>query len=434
MLIDEAGGFDSDGNMKGAQEETKIESYMLGAAKNGKAYELKQKLDQHIAWMNKQNLLQFKPIALSGAEHPVYKTKDEQNKKDFAELNFAQSPLVASLATLSELESNVINIERLSLDHIATKINLEDYKVKGLVPMVRTGSNYVIAGKKYEADLFLTADLATEKPTMFLGNQEIQVNEQGMGKIRFSTGAESFGADGTAKKKWTARIKIKKPNGQDTTYTVTQDYIVARPTLNFQSAELPALYMNCGNRIVVSVPELGAEFNPDFNVSGGTLIRAANRGEIMVIPNASRVKINVKSSGIAIGDKDFVAKKVPLPSIQLKNGNATISVQAGITKNDLGKLMIILDANEEFKQVAPKDARYKIKKWNTMLVRWTKVKATKPSAGLVLNLTQNPDFLQALPGDRIVLEIQELVRINFRNEEEVIPLPNSIKYLTVAIN
>lgn len=169
-LIEKTGGFDSDGNMVGAKEETKVETYMLGASKNGKAYELKQKLDKHIEWMNQFNMIQFKSIALSGKEHPVYKNKEEQQHKDFAELNFAQSPLVASLATLSELESNIINIERLSLDQIANKINLEDYKVKDLVPMVRTGSNYVIAGKKYEADLFLTAQLATEKPTMYLGS------------------------------------------------------------------------------------------------------------------------------------------------------------------------------------------------------------------------------------------------------------------------
>lgn len=432
QLITETGGFDKDGNMIGATEETKVEGFMIGINKKGKAYILKDKLDKHIAWINSLNIIQFKPIALGGNEHPVYKNKEEQKHKDFAELNFAQSPLVASLATLSELESNIINIERLSLDQIANKINLEDYKVKDLVPMVRTGSNYVIAGKKYEADLFLTAQLATEKPSMFLGNQEIDVNEQGMGKIKFSTGAESFDVNGLARKKWTARIKIKKPNGKDTIYQITQEYIVAKPTLNFQSAELPALYMNCGNKVKVNVPELGAEFIPDFGITGGSIEKSGAKGEITVIPNSNKVKINVKSDGIPIGDKDFAVRKIPLPTVQIKNGTAAINVLNGINKNDINKLVISVEANPDFKTFLPQDARYKIKKWNVILARRSSAKGKDAGSGTRLNLGNK--FEMAQPGDRIVVEIEEMVRINFRNEEEEVKLTPEMKVLAVSIN
>lgn len=432
-LIEETGGFDSDGNMVGAKEETKVETYMLGASKNGKAYELKQKLDKHIEWMNQFNMIQFKSIALSGKEHPVYKNKEEQQHKDFAELNFAQSPLVASLATLSELESNIINIERLSLDQIANKINLEDYKVKDLVPMVRTGSNYVIAGKKYEADLFLTAQLATEKPTMYLGSQSLVVNEQGMGKIKFATGSENFSSDGTAKKKWSATIKIKKPNGKDTSYQITQEYIVARPTLNFQSAEPPALYLNCGNKLNVSVPELGAEFIPAYTITGGTLQKLGGKGEIMIIPKSTKVKINVKSDGIAIGDKDFSVQKIPLPTITIKKGSSVINVLNGITKNDIPQLIISVEANPDFKKFLPQDARYKITKWNVICARRSK-SLIPPKAGSGLRLNLGNACSNAQPGDRIVLEIEEMVRINFNNEEEVIKLPLDMKIHQVFIN
>lgn len=432
-LITETGGYDSDGNMVGAKEETKVETYMLGATKNGKAYELKKKLDAHVNWVNSLKIAQFKPIALSGAEHPVYKNKEEQKEKDFAELNFAQSPLVASLATLSELESNIINIERLSLDQIANKINLEDYKVKDLVPMVRTSSNYVIAGKKYEADLFLTAQLATEKPSMYFGNQAINVNEQGMGKIKFATGAENFGADGTAKKKWFAKIKIKKPNGKDTTYLVEQEYIVAKPTLNFQSAELPALYLNCGNKINVSVPELGAEFIPEFSIEGGKLTKQGGKGEIMVVPTANKVKINVKSDVIAIGDKQFTVKKIPLPTISVKKGGAAINVLNGIKIHEIPMLTIFIEPNSEFATLLPKDARYKVTKWNTLCAsKGRQTGSTKTGSGQRLNLGNT--YANAKPGDRIIVEIEELVRINYKNEEEIVKLSNDSKIIQIAVN
>ena len=46
QLIEETGGIDENGNLKGAKEETKVEVLMLGGNKNGKAYELKEKLDK----------------------------------------------------------------------------------------------------------------------------------------------------------------------------------------------------------------------------------------------------------------------------------------------------------------------------------------------------------------------------------------------------
>ena len=432
-LIKETGGLDSDGNMVGAKEETKVETYMLGATKNGKAYELKHKLDAHIKWVNSFKIIPFKSIALSGAEHPVYKNKEEQKQKDFAELNFAQSPLVASLATLSELESNIINIERQSLDQIANKINLEDYKVKDLVPMVRTSSNYVIAGKKYEADLFLTAQLATDKPTMNFGNQVIQVNEQGIGKIKFSTGGENFGADGTIRKKWSAKIKIKKPNGKDTTDIVEQEYIVAKPSLNFQSSELAALYMNCGNKINVTVPELGAEFIPEFSIEGGKLTKQGGKGEIMVVPTTNKVKINVKSDGLAIGEKNFSVRKIPLPMVSIKKNGLAINVLTGIKPNDIGFINISIEPNIDFKNLLPQDARYKVTKWNVLCASRGRVSgSTKTGSGQKLNLGNS--FANAKPGDRIIVEIEELVRINYKNEEEVVKLPNELKILQASIN
>jgi len=432
-LITETGGFDKEGNMVGATEETKVEGFMIGMNKKGKAYLLKAKLDAHINWINSLKLSKFNPIALSGAEHPIYKNKEEQKHKDFAELNFAQSPLVASLATLSELESNIINIERLSLDQIASKINLEDYKVKDLVPMVRTGSNYVIAGKKYEADLFLTAQLATEKPSMYFGNQAIAVNEQGVGKIQFATGAENFDANGLARKTWSARINIKKPNGKDTTYKLTQEYVVAKPTLNFQSAELPALYLNCGNKVKVNVPELGAEFVPEFGISGGNIEKTGTKGEIVIIPTSNaKVTVKVKSDGLAIGDKSFSVRKIPLPTVLMKNGSAAINVLNGISKNEIRNLCMWVIPNPDFQTFLPQDARYKIKKWNMIWARRSSKKGGESGNGTRLNLGNKYD--QAQPGDRIVVEIEELVRINFRNEEEIVKLPPEMKVFSVFIN
>lgn len=60
---------------------------MIGE-KNGKGYELKQKLDAFISGINQKTQSNYPFIALSGKEDGFFKNNQEQKGKDFAELNF----------------------------------------------------------------------------------------------------------------------------------------------------------------------------------------------------------------------------------------------------------------------------------------------------------------------------------------------------------
>lgn len=71
-LILESGGYDGEGNLKGAKEETKVEVIMIGANKAGKAYELRKKLDEYVKYMREKTSINFEPLALDGKDDPLF--------------------------------------------------------------------------------------------------------------------------------------------------------------------------------------------------------------------------------------------------------------------------------------------------------------------------------------------------------------------------
>ncbi len=432
QLIDKTGGFDEDGNLKGAKEETVVEMVMIGANKNGEAYQLKKQLDDYVNWMNANSTHKFMPLALDAKDHPFFQHKEDQKMKDFAELNFAQSPMVASLATLSELERDVLNMESKTLEGIASELNLKIFKVKSLYPIVKTNSNYVVAGQTYNAELFLTAQLATEKPKMWMGSDSLKVNEAGIGNISFKANASDFGTDGIAKKTWTGKINVIKPNGKDTTYEITQEYFVAKPTLLIQAGSVPGLYKNCGNELVVNVPELGAEYNPTFNVTGGRIIRGAQKNKITILPDAPRVELKVHSNGIYIGKQDYRVMLIPLPTIEVRLNGREVNPLTGITPNQIPRLQFHVIPDKGFKDFLPREARYGITKWTATLAGGRMAKATESGTGTI---SLSRAFInEAKPGQQLIIKIDELKRMNFRGEKEDVPLKETSRYIKISIN
>ncbi|HEX8349108.1 MAG TPA: gliding motility protein GldM, partial [Hymenobacter sp.] len=104
-------------NMSG---EDKVAITMLGGKKNGIAYTtMKPKLNEYAQYM-KQFLPDATPLALDGKEDNRV-TKD-QRTKNFAELNFENTPVVAALATISQKETEILKMEADALQKQAEKV------------------------------------------------------------------------------------------------------------------------------------------------------------------------------------------------------------------------------------------------------------------------------------------------------------------------
>jgi gliding motility-associated protein GldM len=205
-IITSTGGLEDpedQGSMyKGAKEETAIEILMVGGNKNGKGYELQKEINQFVDDLNKvmQNKKAFEYIAKNAKDDKRIPNKSEQKSKDFAELNFAQTPMVAAMATLSNLESEVLKHEADALAHLSQEVGATELKFDNVFAMYRADSRVVAAGTKYSAELFMAASSSTLKPTITVDGRSLQIDKDGRGKLEFPATGGAYDAEGNAKR------------------------------------------------------------------------------------------------------------------------------------------------------------------------------------------------------------------------------------------
>lgn len=424
-LITASGGMAKDGvsyaNIS-AEDKVAIEMIGAGTAKNpGKAKELKAKLDEYTAYIRQHipasHAADILPLALDAKDDRVAKLDAHQKNKSFAELNFENTPMVAALAVLSEKENAVRRYESEALGHISGMLGKEIIKFDKINTAVSAESKVVAAGTKYKAEMYLTASSSQITPVMKARGQNLQIKE-GKGQIEFTAQAGAYDKDGNSKQTWEGTITIKR-DGKDSIFKVKQEYIVAKPVMQVQSASVQALYLNCGNKLNVQVPALGSVYDPSFTASGAQVIKGTEKGEVTLIPSAKDVKLSVSSGGNKIGDQDFKVRLIPKPEMVLTSGGRPIDIKRGVPSPGPREISLSAKADESFKNFLPEDARYRVTQFEIALVRGRRpVGAPQTVNASSINL--NAYAAQAQAGDRYMVEVKKVERMNFRKQVETV--------------
>lgn len=423
-LVKEAGGQDPEtGGYKNPENNERVNMLMIGGpGKGGKAYELEKKLNEYAAFLRQYNPSAPEKLALSGGEDPRVKKNREQRKKDFAKINFEETPIVAALATLAQMESEVLKYEAETLSLLAQKVGADMIKFEKIFVAASAESKTVAAGTKYKAEMYLAASSDAISPVMSVDGRSIPV-KAGRGQIEFTATAGNYDAEGNAKKSWKGTVRFRQSNGKDTLFQQTIDYVVAKPVMQIQSASINSLYFNCGNELSVQVPALGATYEPSFSASGATVIKGAKKGFLTIIPTQRQVKLNVSSGGNAIGSQDFTVKLVPRPQIVAYANGRPVDIVRGMPAPGPRNLELRAIPDESFKNLLPKEARYRVTQYTVYLVRGNRPAGQVPGNGPTVNLSSLA--AQARPGDRIAIEVKEVRRMNFRDQQEVVPSDGS---------
>ena len=436
-VIKETGGYDEKKQMVGLTDEDKMARLMVGVegGKKGQAPELKQKLNAYVDRMNAitGNKFKFDYLALDGKEDPISKNDPDQKNKNFGELNFEHTPMIAGLAVLSDKQTRIGNMENVVLSDLASKVGAQDFKFDKISVAVSAKSSTVAAGTDYEADMFITATSSAIVPTMKFRGQTLTVGPDGKGKIKFRASATSYDKEGNAKMTAPATVSFKGPDGRDTTISQTIEYVVAKPVIDVKSAAVSALYLNCGNPLNVQVPALGASYKPSFSANGASVITSGEKGQIIVVPSSTNeVTLNVSSEGSAIGNVKFPVRKIPRPSIVVKVNGAPVDLKRGLTAPGPAALQVEAEPEPNFAAALPKEARYRISQGEILLARGKRPVGTAQISGALSSIANLRT--QAQPGDRYVIEVKKVERKNFREAIEEVPIPTSGSIIVVPIN
>jgi gliding motility-associated protein GldM len=428
-VAEAGGGFDETGNIRNPKEEEKIVNLMVGSgnSKNGLAYPLKDKLNTYALSLGKYMGRPMAALAVDANDDPVVNKDPNQRNKDFAELNFAQTPVPAALATLSQKQSEVRRYESEVLEKLAAEVGAKEIKFDKIFAVISAKSNTVVAGTPYEAELYLGATSSYITPRMSSSAGAVTMRD-GRGIIRFTAQGGSYDANGLAKKSYTATVSYTGPTGP-VTVPITQEYFVAKPTYNIESASLPALYLGCANRLSIVSPGLGALWQPSFSGDGGSVIPGESRGKVTIVPSSATFRLNISNQGNLIGTEPFRVRSVPRPDLVLYANGAPADERRGVSAGATRTLEIRAVADESFKTTNPEDANFRPAVVVISLARGSKrVDNIEAGAGPI-NISRLASNAQA--GDRYVIEVKGVQRRNFQGSINELPVN---RVFTLSLN
>lgn len=443
-MIEVSGGYEdpvAKRGYKGGKDYDAVMNYTIGAEgkKDGAAYVLQAKLNAYVESLNKigtswsndstGKFVSIPKIARDGKEIPEYANAKDQAmreniNKDFAYLQFDHTPMVAALAVMSQIESEVLQAESKVLSVLAKKVDAKvDFdKVRAVV---RPESKFVAAGTKYKASMFIAASSSSIRPKMTYNGSAIRVAD-GLGEIEFTATPGQYDDAGKAKKQWNGTITYATPFG-DTTLTISEEYYVVKPTIDIKSTTVNALYRNCDNQLEVDVPALGQAYQPNFSASGASV---SSRGKVAsIVPDGSskKVTLTVKSGGDLIGSKEFDVRGIPKPDVVLLSNGKKIDERMGIP-NTSSNISVRIVPNEEFAALLPKEANYAIASWEVTAAAGKKLIGTQKGNGPSVSISGLMTELASRPGGRLVVEIKSVKRKNSRGEIEEVRGMNGLVY------
>lgn len=431
-LIKAAEGRDPEtGSYKNQENSTRVAQLMIGEAgnKKGKAYILQTKMNEYASFLRQYNPNAPAKLAQDGSEDPRVAKNPTQRKKDFAQLNFEETPIVAALATLAQMESEVLKYEAETLSQLAQKVGADIIKFENIFAMASAESKTVAAGTKYSAQMFLAASSDAISPTMTVDGRTIPV-KNGRGQIEFTATAGNYDAEGNAKKSWKGQVRFRQANGQDTVFTVTQEYVVAKPVMQIQSATVNSLYYECANDLSIQVPALGALYDPSFTASGASVSKGPKKGDVTIFPTGRSVKLNVSSGGNLIGSQEFTVKAVPMPQVVAYANGQPIDVKRGLNAPGPRVLEMRAVPDKSFAEMLPNEAKYRVTDYTVYLVRGNRPIVTLTSNQPTINLSSMAS--QARPGDRIAVEVKQVQRRNSRGQSKSVAA--NVQDLSVTLN
>lgn len=420
IITEAGGGLDETGVVKNLSEEEKVAQIMVGGNHNGEAYTLKKKLDDYVAGLSKYSPAKYSSLAMNAKDDPISSRSPEQRNKDFGELNFAQTPVPASLAVLSQRQTDVRRIEGEVLDVLASKVGAQDVKFDKIIAKLSMDSKVVVAGTKFKAEMFLSASSSGIQPRMSLSGGPVRMVD-GTGLIEFTAQGGAYDKNGLAKRTLTGSISYDSPGGPKTV-PLTAEYFVAKPTYQIETGTLPPLYLGCANKLSIQSPQLGALWSPNITADGAAVIQSGEKGKITVVPSAASIALNISNGGSLLGTERFRVNKVPRPSIQISVGGVPATDPRGVPVSSARSVKIQAVSDPSFLAFSPDDANFRTTGATISLVRGTKrIKFVKVGAGggSVAELAA-----EAQPGDRFAIEVDGVQRRNFRNDVSDVPMGN----------
>ena len=410
---------------------------MNGGRGNGKARELREKLNGFVHWANdwyvKYNNGRkpasgagFPDICLDPKDDSTIPKNDDMKNKPWEYFTFHRSPLIANIAILEKYKVDVNTIEAELLDLMKSKLQQVTFKIDSLIAVDAPISEIVPAGLPFTTRLFVAMSSKDIKPT-FSGSGHITTKGNSAEMKIMASGSVIPKNASEGVQNYSATITVPKADGGKAILKVNGKFRVRKPEIQITSAAIQIMYRECGNDINVDVPALGDLYDPVITATAAEVeINKTQKRKVRVIPTGNKTVLTVSSRTggqvIKVGDVTYNVVPPPRPSWKFKvDGSAWDGITPISAKS---KFEVCIVSDKDFAASLPQDARYSMRQIKLMVGSGLgapkvvdQINASNASRESCVTFSLAGVMKGVAPGSRMYVQVEEIVRVNFRNKQ-----------------
>ncbi len=236
---------------------------------------------------------------------PLPKNTD---KTSWADFKFRQMPVAACFPIIGKIQSDAKASSSAILNYCLKKVAGEDIKFDAFQPAISAPKGYVIAGEKYEADIFLSAySTNADNISISVDGRPLPIKD-GVAKYEVTTSS-------TGVKTYKVTVNVKNPlTGEVKTYTKDFQYEVGRRSASVQLDKMNVFYIGVDNPISVSASGVSSN---DLVVSGSgagiTLTKDGPSHYIVRVTTPGEATITLSGGGLPPTRFNYKVKRIPDP-------------------------------------------------------------------------------------------------------------------------
>lgn len=204
------------------------------------------------------------------------------------------APLASVFAFLTKVQNDCRNTASDVINQLAKNISKKQIKFDAVTAMIVPESNFIMAGSKFKAKIFLTAFNSKDKSPVVVNGQEIEV-ENGVANYEVV-------ASGNGLQKVNGTITLATEEGPKP-YEFNTEYTVYKSAATISADKMNLIYKGLQNPISVSVPGF-APSQVNVSMTGGGSLKKQPDGTFIayVDPNDRRTREVKISASVKLSD------------------------------------------------------------------------------------------------------------------------------------
>lgn len=307
-LFDKAGGpSKKDPNMPKDIRNKDITTRMFVLGENGQegmGFEIERKVKE-----TREKLLALAdndPEVASSLPLNLEEVPANSDKTSWADFRFRQMPVAACFPILGKMQSDVKTSSAAVLNYCLKKVAGEDIKFDAFQPAISAPKGYVIAGEKYEADVFLSAySTQADNISISVDGRSLPIKD-GVAKYEVSTSA-------TGTRTYKVNIAVKNPLTGDTeTYSKEFQYEVGRRSCSVQLDKMNVFYIGVDNPVSVSAAGVSSN-DLSVRADGITLTKDGPSHYNVRATKPGEATITLSGGGLPPTTFTYKVKRIPDP-------------------------------------------------------------------------------------------------------------------------